>query len=352
MSRKKIHVEDTFNLDDIVNTQEDYANIYVKEPVTIKKGKKGINGIKGMSIKYIGSIEGKLGVATKRLKRVVPNLQHVRIRTSEEEEEMLISKNRNFMGSSRSLMKKISLPLMKGLNIPSSKYSLSNFNFLDFNQLRENEFKENVDNRKATPMTSNMNLNATGKNFSPGNLHNLNNVYNVYSFYSGNTSKQNSDNHANFQSRIDLTEEQKIFYNTTKRYNLHLSNKVNTINLHEDLLQDINFEVKNLNFEKTSTPEKPEKERKYATSSHFYKSAKKSEKNLSTNSITGRNHHNYNNNSTINSPFENNLLMFKTYYKGDPTHTHTNSNGDWGLGIGDWGLGIGPNPQSPIPNPH
>ena len=61
-SRKKIHIEDTFSLDDILNSEEGYASIYLREPI-----KKSTNG---MSIKYIGNIDGKLGVATKRLRRV------------------------------------------------------------------------------------------------------------------------------------------------------------------------------------------------------------------------------------------------------------------------------------------
>lgn len=304
-SRKKIHIEDTFSLDDILNSEEGYASIYLREPI-----KKSTNV---MSIKYIGNIDGKLGVATKRLKRVVPNLQHVRIRTSEEEEEILVSKNRNFMGSNRSLVNKKSLhnlpSMSKGLSIPNSKYSLTNFNFIDIQQ-----FKENSD-RKATPITNKINLNATGKNFSPGN------IYNGFGSFSAHTSMQNSDNHLNIQNRIELTDEQKIFYNTTKRFKLHMNNKVNTVNLHEDLLQDINYEVKNFNFDKNS-PEKQDKEKKnhmYSTSSQFYKSAKKSESLINNNVTSGRNY-----SHSMNSPLENNLLMSKTYFKGE--HKDSNSN--------------------------
>jgi hypothetical protein len=308
MSRKKIQIEDTFSLDDVLNSEEGFANIYIREPTKKKEN--------GMSIKYIGNIEGKLGVATKRIKRVVPNLQHVRIRTSEEEEEMLVSKNKNFMGSNRILVNKKSLPnlptMPKGLSIPNSKYSLTNFNFIDIQQ-----FKENSD-RKSTPMTNNMNLNATGKNFSPGN------IYNGFGSFSGHTSMQNSDNHANIHNRIELTDEKKLFYNTTRRFKLHMNNKVNTVNLHEDLLQDINYEVKNLNLSEKNSPEKQEKEKKnhmYSTnSSQFYKSAKKNENLHKSNLSTGRNY-----SYSMNSPLENNLLMSKTYFKGEHTNSDNNT---------------------------
>ena len=57
---------------------QDFKNLFYENEEFIKTKVKEMKN--EITIKYIGSLNGKLGVGTKKIKHLFPNLQHVRIK--------------------------------------------------------------------------------------------------------------------------------------------------------------------------------------------------------------------------------------------------------------------------------